>query len=322
MLNKVRFDWFSFTIKDKDVSEVMYDLGQDLMHYSMADFGKYGYQHMLVDKEYAINIMYDGLEGMGVHVSIPGGSIKTFMQRYYKFSPRFTNTPWERASEYEGVFKDFTAYVLDHGKFSRVDVNIDTDIPFFAPRNIYDLAQHKECVTLYRHWRIQESCDNSATVYFGQRQSSSFIRIYDKAKEQGDFDSVLYRFEVQFNKAADAFMECFLAGDLSSVFRSFVQKQIRFTPDQNYEGCLYSEWEDFLSLMSADFDFTRYDEKVRKNCIKSLMAMHKQYKNVYADFLDFYGDMDDYVEFMIAVLDADDDESCIYNYVCERGWKI
>lgn len=324
MLNKVRFDWFSFTIKGKTLPEVMEDLGQDLIHYSLSSFGRYGYQHMLVDNEYAINIMYDGLDGMGIHVSIPGGAVKPFLQRFYKLSPCFVRTPFgDRASEYEGVFKTFAAYVLQHGRFSRVDVNIDTDIPFFSPRNIYDLAQHKECITLYRHWELRESCDNSATVYFGQRESSSLIRIYDKAKEQGDFESTLYRFEVQFNKRADAFMEQFLAADdLSAVFRSFIEKQIRFTPDQSYDGSLYSEWDDFLALMQPDFDFFSYDQKVRKNCIKSLMAMHRQYRNIYADFLDFYGDMDDFVEFMVAVLDAGDNDFKLYQFIGERGWNI
>lgn len=322
MLNSVRFDWFSFTIKGKSLDDVMFDLGFKYEEFEMSSFARYGYKSMIVHEVFDICVLFDGTDSMGIHVAVSGGSIRYFMECFSNRNGM--DTPFGK-----GFFVDmwhaFASYVLANGQFSRVDVNIDTDMPFLSPYNLRDLAVNGEMVSLYRSWKFYQGSDGSGTLYLGKRGGASFIRIYDKAKEQGDFESTLYRFEVQFNKSADDFMRNMLVHGLAGAFYAFINKQVRFVPCGDYFDMPYTEWSDFLKLIcdSDDYDFFRYDSKKRKNTVKTLFHMFSQYHNIVDDFLENHGNMDDFIEYMLMVFgDIDGNKDDVINYCHEKGWDL
>lgn len=319
MKNCVRFDWFSFTIKNRGLEKVLADLGLNPEEFKLNSFSRYGYRNMIVHEVFDIAILFDGTEDMGIHVTVSGGSIKYFMECYSKRNG--IDTPFGKGF-YTDMWQDFAGYVLANGNFSRVDVNIDTDMPFMCPFNLRDLVRAGDMVSLYRSWKFIEGADGSSTLYLGQRSSSSFIRIYDKAKEQGDYSSTLYRFEVQFNKCANTFMQNFLDMGLAEAFRAFVDRQLRFVAGGAYSDAPYEQWIAFVTLISnSDYDFRNYDEKKRKNCINTLFHMFNQYHNTVADFMTYYGNMDDFIEYMITVFGSvDGDNDNVLDYLQKKGW--
>lgn len=325
MLNKVRFDWFSFTIKNKDIHTVLSDLGCDIENYTSKPFGRFGYGSVIAHDVYPITFMYDGTEEMGVHCTIGGSAIKHFFESYLSNCPRAIDTPFDSKALCKGTVEDFATYVLANGRFSRVDVNIDTDMEEMHPKRIYERVESSQMISKYRSWKLIESSDKSATLYIGKRTSSSMIRLYDKAKEQGDFDSTLYRFEVQFNAYADSFMRMFLEFGLGTAFHSFVRGALRFVDaEKNYDMKASEFWQNFLNLIQhgSDVEFIKYDEKKNRTSITSIYHMFNQYGNVIADFFENFGNADDFMEFCIHMMTDDKTHTNTLNYLSQKGWWI
>lgn len=319
MLNCVRFDWFSFTIKNKSIENVFSDLGLDFNEFSLTH-GRYGYNRMYVHNRYDISVLYEGTEQMGIHVSISGSSINFFMDCFVR--SQGCKCPFGGyVVEDKDVFHAFARYVFSCGKFSRVDVNFDTDNDFLNPFNIRDMIDNGFMISKYRSWKFIEKSDKAATIYLGQRNSSSFVRIYDKAKEQGDYKGKLFRFEIQFNKGCNDFMSNFLESGLIAAFVSFIQKQLRFVEDHDYHKKSMNGWSLFLSSICSSevLTYKKYESKTRKNSIDSLFHMFKQYKYVFFDFFDNYGNVDDFIEFLFFVGNCND-ELDIIKYLNAKGW--
>lgn len=325
MLNNVSFDWFSFTLKNLTLDDVISDLGLDSSDFESRGFGRFGYRSMICHIAYDIYIMFDGTEDMGIHVVVSGGSIKYFMECFLSVHGKKTAFDTYATHIYDDQFKHFCAYVLQYGSFSRVDVNIDTDMEYMNPYVFRDRVSSGQLVSYYRSWKMIENSDGSGTFYLGKRNSSSFIRVYDKAKEQGDFENTLYRFEVQFNKMANNFMMNFMESGLSNAFGSFIEKQMRFVDmcDNNYSASNSHEWDDFVSLIykSGVCAFENYMDKKRKNILNSLFFMFSQYENIIDSFFADYGDINDFVEFMVHVGNSDSPDE-LMNYLESKGWSM
>lgn len=324
MLNCVSFDWFSFTIKNKSLESVFSDLGFLLSDFESKEFGRFGYRSMLCHCVYDICVMFDGSEDMGIHVVVSGGSIKYFMECFLSVHGKATAFGGFATDLYDDQFKHFASYVFRYGSFSRVDVNIDTDLEYLNPYHIRDIVSAGNMISVYRSWKMVENSDGSGTFYLGKRGSSSFIRIYDKAKEQGDFESVLYRFEVQFGKAANNFMMNFMENGLADAFGSFIEKQLRFVDNSHdhYREECSPEWEKFVSLVfsSGSVDYLQYVDKKRKTCLNSLFYMVNQYSNIIDSFFNDYGDINDFIEFMFEVGRSQGNQDNMYEYMNDKGW--
>lgn len=326
MLNNVSFDWFSFTLKNKSLEKVMSDLGLKFSDFESKGFGRFGYRSMICHTVYDLYIMYDGNEDMGIHVVVSGGSIRYFMECFLSSQGKKTPFGTYATDQYDDQFKHFCSYVLANGSFSRVDVNIDTDMNFMNPYTIKGHVADKRMISYFRSWKMVENSDGSGTLYLGKRTSSSFIRIYDKAKEQGDYESTLYRFEVQFNKMANNFMMNFMHEGLSSAFGSYVEKQIRFVDSDHshYHDENSDWWNSFIALIyrSGSCEYKNYIDKKRKTCLNSLFYMFSQYNAVIEDFFSDYGSIDDFLEFMIHVFNSESSQKDFLNYVNSKGWTI
>lgn len=328
MLNKVCFDWISFTIKDMDLKELIYDLGLPIGEFSKCKFGKNGYNTMLMHDVFPVQICFDGNDNMGIHVSVSSGGLKYFMECFSAANCR--DTPFGYGVDVErnrqGVFGLLASYVMKYGKFSRVDVCIDTDMPFMNPRHLAELTRKKEMVSTYRFWKVIEDSEGGFSLNIGRRTSNSCIRIYDKAAEQKKHDETLYRFEAEFkDKGADGFMKNFLENGLSCAFHAFISKSLRFVPDGDYFDAPYEEWQEFLNLVSSSpvVEYVSYLEKKNKQAPSSVLHMMLQYKRKLGVFLTEFADVDDFLELMNVILVYGytfDNE--LANYCHLKGWDV
>ena len=181
---KILVDWIGVTCKLEDPVKNL----QSLLPYSLSDYieldrGGLGYKRSLS----CLNsvIFFDGSEGMGAHLRVSGQGC--------------------RALEAYGV--DLFRLVslinsLAGMQFTRLDIACDTDVDILSPtvdklaKGLYSSKSRKISV-------IQSaSADGlaSSTCYIGSRSSLVFIRIYDKAKEQGLKDIPWYRAEIELKK--------------------------------------------------------------------------------------------------------------------------
>lgn len=188
-------DWLSFTMPEiEDPIDVI-----ELLGYSDVDFrassGRYGYKSAYVCLLHdGLTILYDGNEGMGVHVDISGSAIASVLQSYYDsrlmISTPFGEMAYEAADLASSILSDLLNDILLVGKITRLDLAID-DIgaEYFALDEVEELLEIGACVTRFKEYRIQKSKSfggktSGNTVYLGSRSSACMIRIYDKKLEQ------------------------------------------------------------------------------------------------------------------------------------------
>lgn len=119
-------------------------------------------------------------EDMGVHVVMSGSCLRWYWAQ---------GVDWHRIMELIGVHG---------GRTSRVDLAIDV---LNAGLTCDDLCEQK--LRRYKgrgrtpKFTTVRGGDGSWTVYVGSRTSEKFLRIYDKAKEQGDYDGDYVRIELE-----------------------------------------------------------------------------------------------------------------------------
>ena len=165
MFNQVSFDWFSFTLKNKSLEKVMSDLGFKSDDFESKDFGRFGYRSMICHSVYDIYVLFDGTEEMGIHVSVSGGSIKYFMECFLSSQGQLTPFNTYATDQFDDQFKHFCSYVLANGSFSRVDVNIDTNMEYMNPYTFRDRVAKDQLISYYRSWKMVENSDGSGTIH-------------------------------------------------------------------------------------------------------------------------------------------------------------
>ena len=76
-------DWLAFTITElSSVRQVIEFLGFDLIQFSQAPRGAMGYKSMYKLDGYPVSVLYDGSEGMGIHVNISGSAVAYCIDAY------------------------------------------------------------------------------------------------------------------------------------------------------------------------------------------------------------------------------------------------
>lgn len=166
------FDWIEFTIHNMKPDDIILQVLQ-LKH---ADFmelpkGRYGYKKQKVSGH--ISVLYDGMEDMGVHVLLSGQGCR----------------------EYEAVrdlLKLLDKIMLYDGKCTRIDMAMDDKtgevIPFERIRDAIIqgyVSSRWKTSTEYVKRQLLDGEIIGHTINIGSRKSKMFMRIYDKAMEQG-----------------------------------------------------------------------------------------------------------------------------------------
>jgi DNA relaxase NicK len=263
MKASVSIDWLSFTVRCEAREEngerhssgwddVMYIadavLRLDMHLFEVMPYGgRHGYRKGVSFN--GIEIYYDGNStNMGANVSMSGNGCATYMQ--YQSMEGLLSRVHEGAAEGEinptrlDVACDDHAGLLD---VNRVLEEIEND-------NIRTRAM--DCTGVFeiirKGKRVQGKGKSANTIYLGSEKSETRIRIYDKAKEQKDYEGIWNRLEmVNRRDYARAVLEVLVTkgGEMGEIVAGVLADRIAFIErdDINISRCsLKAWWADFL----------------------------------------------------------------------------
>lgn len=267
----VSVDYIAFTvIAPMSVADVILLMGFDSADFIEMPKGGFGYKKQLKNESNGISILYDGAEDMGIHVNVTGKGVGSLLQAYA--AAQETKNPFDGSDTTplnETVLGLFFQDILKIGQFTRLDAAIDDfGGNFFSPAQVFDLYENHQVVSKWRTVRRNDRrcapkvCDGY-TLYFGSRESSLMLRIYDKKLEQNkkvspddedfiDFD--WYRWELEFKEErADEFARHVLQGaKLGSIIVGVLAYYLRIIEldDSNRSRCSnLKKWDEFLKGM-------------------------------------------------------------------------
>lgn len=176
---KFSIDYLSFTIFNVDIQTVIDHLPKS--DFTFLEKGRLGYKSAILYK--GVRILYDGKKDMGIHIDASATAL--------------------------GWAVDILLIPIVQGntKYTRIDIACDC-----YNYDMYNLTSEAANAHNYKSkWRkrseiIQhETTTNNIigrTLYFGSRNSSVFLRIYDKALEQGlDLDWTRLELEIKGKSA-------------------------------------------------------------------------------------------------------------------------
>lgn len=280
---QVSFDWLSFTITEINCLDSILAL----FGYSRDDFnelphGGNGYKSQLRLNGSSLSVYYDGREDMGVHIQVPGSAISELIRSFK--STLEVDTPFGQAYEidFESTFmRELISSVLKFGHFTRIDLAVD-DIgaSYFTTDDICDFWSQNRIVTRFRSIDIRTryssfNVKTTHTVYFGNRKSDIFFRIYDKQLEQNGknrytdvpmITTPWVRWEMECKGSyADSVAKEFLNGsDLGDLAVGILSHYFRIInlDDSNRSRCSsFDRWQDFIRDVSPLKLFVPQEEK-------------------------------------------------------------
>lgn len=182
---KSLIDWVSFTLPDSEfhsLSDIYGFLDIPEKEWVDAKHGNHGYMSQKLCGH--INLLYNGMEGMGYHISISGQGCRELEQR--------------KGLLWSELFKK----IIDKGSFTRLDIAIDDHDGHFKIDQLKEKVKRGECISKFikargiEEFNLKSGDTDGQTLYFGRPTSRLQIRIYDKAKEQG-IDGIWNRTEIQ-----------------------------------------------------------------------------------------------------------------------------
>ena len=174
-------DWLSVTFKgqatDLDLRKAL-SFGFPLKTWGR-DKGKFGYQQAFIHP-FGIMVMSNHARPeMGVHVSFSGRALRSL-------------------AEQGQASIDLLKWAINQGgRISRIDLAIDVFDVEINPIELAKCARVKDVPGTARKWSYVKGHDGGTTAYLGSRKSERFLRIYDKAAEQGRSDILWTRFELE-----------------------------------------------------------------------------------------------------------------------------
>lgn len=256
MKASVLIDWFAFTVKcqgwEKDgvkhssgiwdvegVIEGVLRLPKD--SFQPAGFSRYGYRDCVECNGIQIHFNGNSLD-MGVFVSLSGNACRVYEQHH---------TLLELVE---------VVYNREDAKVTRIDLacddkegvlNIGKVIEEIRAGNLRSRASKK---TGYFDL-AGKGLGEASSVYIGSPSSEVRFRIYDKAKEQGDYDGVWNRLEGIFrhDSAAAVLERIFTSGEeFGECVAMIINDKIQFIvqDDSNITRCsIVRWWHDFIETV-------------------------------------------------------------------------
>lgn len=285
----VSVDWMAFTVTDETytVAAVMEFLGFDLSFFHDTGHGAMGYRSLHKLGDYAVSVLSDGRDDMGIHVTIGGSAVAHVLENFWKYHFIYSN-PFndQKCANWDEVSTDalhlFVKKVLEIGRFTRIDLALDDHKVHFTPSSIRQYIASGQVVSKFRSGRRTEGFSISSkqpegdTLYLGSRASEVMLRIYDKRLEQKNKGNEVLepwiRWEFQFSAArADRLAQSILNYDsIGVLFFEILNNYVRLInlTDSNRSRCpMLSEWLDFvgciekLSLYCPPVEKTLDDKK-------------------------------------------------------------
>ena len=253
----VSIDWCAFTVKCEPIEEngerhssayddVLYII-EGILRLNREQFepmeygGRHGYRKGVAFN--GIEIYYDGNSTtMGANVSLSGDGCRTYAQ----FFPMEELLQLIHEGAKEGEINP-----------TRIDVACDDHIGLLNLKRIIEVIRDRKLRSRITHRRGifnlgGSDQDEGDTVYIGSEKSEMRIRIYDKAKEQGDYEGIWNRLEmVNRRDYARAVLDALVTNgaEMGEIVAGILADRIAFieNDDVNISRCsLASWWAEFL----------------------------------------------------------------------------
>lgn len=293
----VSIDYLAFTVKGRfSPSGLLRSLGMDGSQFREMSHGAYGYKSMLCHKSENISVLYDGGKDMGIHVNITGSAISYALESF-KESKR-CNTPfgvgYDLPADYpERLMILYLGYIHSIADITRIDAAIDDFTEdYFTVSDVQALVDEKRLVSPFRKCRYyveKDACSGSKTgetFYLGSRQSDVFLRVYNKALEQKNYDLPWVRWELEIKGAkADLFVKALENADsIGSIVIGVLSRYVRFInlDDSNRSRCsVFEKWASFvdnvktlhLTVSKKEFSVPRKEYWVKRQCLPTIAGL-------------------------------------------------
>lgn len=195
-------DWLSFTLTSSiEPTDAFSLLGYSKDNFYELPSGRYGYKKCYKHLTHNVHVLYDGNDGMGVHVDVSGSAIDEVLHSYHDkhcvqtpFGVAYESSSGEFDPEKDDmgstVLADLLSDVLSVGKITRLDLAVDDmDAFYFTMNDLQNLFESGSCSTRFKGFRQDKETSFSGkvtgnTFYLGSRKSECMVRIYDKQLEQ------------------------------------------------------------------------------------------------------------------------------------------
>ena len=248
----VLIDWLTFTVKDvyDPVKVITWYLGMDGCLFQEMPYGLDGYEHCMEFND--IKVLYQpredvNFQNMGCCVQMSGNGCRTF-ETYSKLN-------LDGATDQQGTGSTafpclFQLLCCNNCNVSRIDIACDDHAGVLDMDVIVDAVMHNNINSRMAKRQVVLSYDGTqrdgTTVYLGAPSSDFRVRIYDKAKEQGDLVSHWIRVELVIKgKNAMAFVENFVnCEDVGTLASGVINNKFSFIErdDVNISRCSKSGW--------------------------------------------------------------------------------
>lgn len=265
-------DYLSFTIFNVEIQTIIDHLPK--CDFQFMEKGRLGYKKAILYK--GVRILYEGNDDMGIHVDASSSALA--------WATDILMIP----------------VVQGNVKYTRIDIACDVlDSDFY---NVISL--HTSCHNFKTKWRkwseiLTHNTKNNnvigRTTYFGSRNSSVYLRIYDKAMEQKE-DKDWTRIELEIkSKAAHNLATLINNYPLDKLFFMILNNYIEFidrTASSNISRCPRLDfWNDFIT---TDESITIAPKKQEQTISKTYSWLLKQVSKSIAkiDKVDSEGDID------------------------------
>lgn len=235
---EIIFDWFSFTLKNMSVEEVISDVLQVPLVLFEDTNGRNGYKDGF--SYGGLYVYYNGRPDMGVLVQVSGDGCR-LLESMQNFTWKF----WLKV-----------LFTLE-AHFTRLDIAIDEYEDYLNLDRIWDYCSKCNVVSPFKSVRnleersIADFDKITRTINFGDRSSRVYIRIYDKALQKG-IDSVWNRLEIEFKQErCQQVLLYYLNNDVDLGFLAFgcLNTYLRFVDDDDTNRSRKNNaiwWDDFL----------------------------------------------------------------------------
>lgn len=201
--NSISLDWFSFTLfRDWKYGEsIMKLLNKNGFDMRRQAKGRQGYNYWFKSFQFpGFDLLYiDERDDMGVHLDFSGSQLGILPIVIDLVCDGWTSYAYTRDSAgithanhtvltADAQIKAITKLLgMDGLSITRLDIAFDSVQPelfYMRVEDIADYVLHRDFVSAWiKYSYIQSSSGN--TLYFGKRKSERYLRIYDKAAEQG-----------------------------------------------------------------------------------------------------------------------------------------
>lgn len=247
-------DYLAFTGFEVEIDEITKCLPDESL--VSLEKGRMGYKKAYLYKKIAI--LYDGQPNMGVHFDCPSSGL---------------------------------AYILDiltipalqgRLKFTRVDIACDIKEKDFF-NQCYMACMTKNYKSKWKSWTDltkRATGSNSLqgrTIYFGSRTSETFLRIYDKALEQGE-EKDWTRVELEVKGKSAHNLACLIGHDsIDKIFSRIINNYISFIDRSSSKNISRCKMLDFWSdMLTSDDKVTISPEKKEKSISDTYSWLLKQ----------------------------------------------